>query len=374
MALQDNGTPVFYESRLVPGNVLNADGGPGLAFVTGYSYSSTPNVPFDAAGSVFTAANGTQNQACTGLAHARAHALTHVHARAHACAHSHGQAGTPFTSLSHWYARARGAAPPAGGAQVALANAGKAAGQLLAYQNVPSGRMPAVTLTYNVGCPPQPPMSQSPPPAVAKPPPAQLSPPALTAQPPPSATPSAACPAVSSVVASVPILSSLGAAISAVPAVASALGSYSGNITIFAPVNTAFAALLAALPGTPTLAALAAYPSVLGQVLQYHVAQGYLPAAALSSSTTAATLLPGAARLGFSVGASVQVVGAFSTATVLTPNVVLVPACGLTVHLVDTVLLPISAAAAVRADPPDLPDLRGRIATARLPRAVHVCA
>ncbi|MPY66255.1 fasciclin domain-containing protein [Deinococcus sp. SDU3-2] len=111
-----------------------------------------------------------------------------------------------------------------------------------------------------------------------------------------------------------------------------------GEFTVFAPTNEAFAALDEA-----TLANLAANPDVLRQVLLYHVVQGRLTAEQLASSTSLTSVQGGALSLGQSgtsrtVNAS-PIAETFATAsngTIFVINQVLLPP-GLTIPAAEAV-------------------------------------
>ena len=80
-----------------------------------------------------------------------------------------------------------------------------------------------------------------------------------------------------------------------------------GNITIFAPSDTALAAFLAALPGRPNATGLAASaPSGLASLLLFHILSGFWPTSALppaGSNGMLATLQPEGGRLAFGLDA-----------------------------------------------------------------------
>lgn len=117
-----------------------------------------------------------------------------------------------------------------------------------------------------------------------------------------------------------------------------------GEFTVFAPTNEAFAALDEA-----TLANLAANPDVLRQVLSYHVVQGRLTAEQLATGTTLNSVQGGALPL--SRNGDAQLVGTATVSETLTT-----PSNG-TIFVINQVLLPpgltIPAAEAVEAAPAD---------------------
>jgi transforming growth factor-beta-induced protein len=98
-----------------------------------------------------------------------------------------------------------------------------------------------------------------------------------------------------------------------------------GPVTVFAPVDSAFAALPAATLG----AALADPSGLLTQILLYHVVPGSLDAAAVTSSTSLTT----------AQGGTISVSGAVLNGDV---NIIAtdITACNGIVHLIDGVLIP----------------------------------
>ncbi len=98
-----------------------------------------------------------------------------------------------------------------------------------------------------------------------------------------------------------------------------------GPVTVFAPVDSAFAALPAETLG----AALADPSGLLSQILLYHVVPGSLDAAAVTSSTSLTT----------AQGETISVNGAVLNGDI---NIIAtdVNACNGIVHLIDGVLIP----------------------------------
>jgi transforming growth factor-beta-induced protein len=98
-----------------------------------------------------------------------------------------------------------------------------------------------------------------------------------------------------------------------------------GPVTVFAPVDSAFAALPAETLG----AALADPSGLLTQILLYHVVPGSLDAAAVTSSTSLTT----------AQGGTISVSGAVLNGNI---NIIAtdIAACNGIVHLIDGVLIP----------------------------------
>ncbi|MED6306523.1 MAG: fasciclin domain-containing protein, partial [Planctomycetota bacterium] len=121
----------------------------------------------------------------------------------------------------------------------------------------------------------------------------------------------------------------------------------SAEITVLAPVNDAFAALLEAL-GAGSLGDLDV--ELVRDVLSYHVIPGRVLSTDLADGMEAGTLLAGAG-LTVDLSDGVRFVGAGSDAGVIAADV---PAGGAVVHLIDAVLLPTDpeaeALAAARAE------------------------
>ncbi len=99
------------------------------------------------------------------------------------------------------------------------------------------------------------------------------------------------------------------------------------NLTVFAPLNSAFAALGDAVPTDP---------AVLAQVLQLHVVGARAPASSLSDGQDVASLLGPNLRVGIS-GSSVTITGPNNTVNVVITDI---NASNGVIHVIDGVLLP----------------------------------
>lgn len=128
-----------------------------------------------------------------------------------------------------------------------------------------------------------------------------------------------------------PSLSTLEAALLKFPNLVSALGDENGTYTVFAPTNTAFTALLAAVGQTD----LDDVPEdVLERILRYHVIQGAaLASTDLSDGQMAETILTGESITVGINGSTVTI----DDAEVTIPNV---EASNGIIHIVDAVLVP----------------------------------
>ena len=125
-----------------------------------------------------------------------------------------------------------------------------------------------------------------------------------------------------------------------------ALSDPDAELTVFAPTNDAFVALLGALG----LEGLADVPAeVATEILLYHV----VPAVALSTDLTDGMVLPtlGGGELTVDLSDGVVIDGVGSSASVTIPDV----AAGMSVvHVIDTVLLPIVVGGAAPAPEPEM--------------------
>lgn len=138
-------------------------------------------------------------------------------------------------------------------------------------------------------------------------------------------------PTLASVAASVPELSTLLAAVQASPPVLAVATNPLAQVTLFAPTNEAFAALLAAL--NTTAAALLANTALLTTVLKYHVVAQVIPSSAATAQGVSVATLEGANVLIKRVNGSVFV----NNAQVVIADV---PAGLSIVHVINQVLLP----------------------------------
>lgn len=112
---------------------------------------------------------------------------------------------------------------------------------------------------------------------------------------------------------------------------ADTLASADNSFTVFAPTDTAFAALEAASPGI-TASLLADPQGALSQVLLYHVVNGELDSAAVVGSSTLTSLQ------GESLNVSASDAGAFINDSQIV--IVDVPAKNGIIHVIDAVLVP----------------------------------
>lgn len=172
----------------------------------------------------------------------------------------------------------------------------------------------------------------------------------------------ASCPSVATTVGLLTSLNltSLVAAIGASPTFASLLQQYAtlqggsvapggiaSTVTVFAPTNAAFASLLAAVNTTLAVAGAAANGMLLSEILLTHTSLNFYPAGLLPAVVATPTSNP---QINLAINTTALTVATpYSTARILTPNAFMDPFCGVAVHVIDTVLLPVSAATAVAA-------------------------
>lgn len=186
------------------------------------------------------------------------------------------------------------------------------------------------------GVPPAAPVAPSTPlpaPPVASP---VVTPQPVASPPPPAGPPCAGSPL--QVAERTPDLSILVLALRAANLTGPPLSSRTTNLTLFAPTNAAFSALLEKLNITSTALLSLANRPLLTSVLLYHVVPGVkIPSSRLFDGESLSTVQGG--RLAVNItGSSVTIVGAGSRAKVVKPDI---PACFAVVHLVDAVLLPV---------------------------------
>ena len=171
----------------------------------------------------------------------------------------------------------------------------------------------------------------------------------------------ASCPSVATTVGVLTSanLTSLVAAIGASPTFAGLLQQYANTmggvastVTVFAPTNAAFASLLAAVNTTLLAVAGAANGTLLTAILLTHTSLNFYPAGKLPAVVATPTSDP---QINLAINTTALTVAApYSTARILTPNAFMDPFCGVAVHVIDTVLLPVSAATAVAALQPSM--------------------
>jgi len=154
--------------------------------------------------------------------------------------------------------------------------------------------------------------------------------------PPPAGPPCAGSPL--QVAERTPELSILVQALRAANLTGPPLSSRTTNLTLFAPTNAAFSALLGKLNVTSAALFSLANRQLLTSVLLYHVVPGVkIPSGSLFDGETLTTVQGG--RLSVSITSStVTIIGAGSRAKVVKADI---PACFAVVHLVDSVLLPV---------------------------------
>ena len=134
-----------------------------------------------------------------------------------------------------------------------------------------------------------------------------------------------------------PLLTTLVAAVGMVPGLADTLNSQEA-ITVYAPVDDAFAATQAAV-GDEAYTALLADPTALGALLSYHVVPERLDRDGLVAAGTTTQLAGGEVTIAESGDTLTLTGGNGEPATVLCGNI---PTANATVFAIDAVLMPAS--------------------------------
>ncbi|KAG2488319.1 hypothetical protein HYH03_013169 [Edaphochlamys debaryana] len=145
-----------------------------------------------------------------------------------------------------------------------------------------------------------------------------------------------------------PALSTLLAAVEAAGLTAT-LSNPDLAVTVFAPTNDGFNATLTSLGISAS--ALLANPTVLGEILRYHVVPRVVPSSAITTTIGAPTLLDGKSLTvapGGGGGVKVSSVGGID-AKVVIPDVPIGPGPRSVVHVIDAVLIPFPTTVAVAA-------------------------